>query len=148
MFAKIENNSVVEYPIPNIRQKFPNICFPVILSDSDMPDNYVIIRQSKLPEFGELQKVIELTPIYIENTWVQNFVVVDMDEAEVQQYKDSLAEQVRVERNSLLAKTDIEIIKAYENGIPASSDLKTYRQQLRDITLQEGFPLNVVWPNK
>jgi hypothetical protein len=39
MFAKVENNIIVEYPILNSRQKFPNICFPTILSDSDMPDN-------------------------------------------------------------------------------------------------------------
>lgn len=24
----------------------------------------------------------------------------------------------------------------------------SYRQELRDITLQKGFPLNVIWPTK
>jgi len=148
MFAKVENNIIVEYPILNIRQKFPNICFPTILSDSDMPDNYVIIHQSKMPNFGVLEKVVEQTPIYDGNKWVQNFVVVDMNEDEIQQHTITLAEQIRIQRNELLQSTDIEILKAYESGISVPDDLKTYRQQLRDIPSQEGFPLNIVWPNK
>ncbi len=54
------------------------------------------------------------------------------------------AEKVRETRNKLLAETDWW----------ASSDLTitqeqiAYRQALRDITIQDGFPFNVTWPTK
>lgn len=53
-------------------------------------------------------------------------------------------QKIRENRNSLLAETDWW----------ASSDLTmtqeqiAYRQALRDITAQEGFPFNVTWPIK
>tara|TARA_R100000406_G_scaffold95277_2_gene89102 strand:+ start:808 stop:1158 length:351 start_codon:yes stop_codon:yes gene_type:complete len=55
-----------------------------------------------------------------------------------------LSDQVRTERDRLLAETDWW----------ASSDLTmtaaqtTYRQDLRDIPSQSGFPSNVTWPTK
>lgn len=54
------------------------------------------------------------------------------------------AEQVRAERDQLLAKTDWMALS--DNTL--TPDWATYRQALRDVTLQEGFPYSVVWPTK
>jgi hypothetical protein len=52
---------------------------------------------------------------------------------------------VRDTRSSLLAEADILIFKAEDLGQDTTA-LRTYRQALRDVTLQEGFPLNVTFP--
>lgn len=57
---------------------------------------------------------------------------------------ERLAEEVRTERNALLAETD-------HYGLSdqtMTSDMTTYRQALRDITDQDGFPESVTWPIK
>lgn len=57
---------------------------------------------------------------------------------------ERLAEEVRAERNKLLAETD-------HYGLSdqtMTSDMTTYRQALRDITDQSGFPESVTWPTK
>jgi hypothetical protein len=52
---------------------------------------------------------------------------------------------VRDTRNSLLADADILIFKAEDLGQDTTT-LRQYRQALRDITKQQGFPLNVTFP--
>lgn len=55
------------------------------------------------------------------------------------------AQFVRYKRIPLMLAVDIEINKAEDNGIDVTA-LRTYRQALRDVTKQKGFPSKVVWP--
>lgn len=57
---------------------------------------------------------------------------------------EKLLENIIVERNRLLTETDWTQLP----DIPESTKLlwQPYRQELRDITTQTGFPENVVWP--
>ena len=51
----------------------------------------------------------------------------------------------RMERNILLAETDYAALP----DTPEMSDAMTaYRQALRDVPAQEGFPTNITWPEK
>lgn len=84
---------------------------------------------------------------------------------------EQLATEIRKKRNELLAETDKEMcidrmgIEIPENinatnllsvvtsvfrgiGNILNNNISKYRQELRDITKQEGFPYNVVWPTK
>lgn len=54
---------------------------------------------------------------------------------------------VRSERNRLIAETDWRVIKALESQEPLDFAIVEYRQQLRDIPSQPGFPWNVDWPS-
>jgi hypothetical protein len=55
---------------------------------------------------------------------------------------------VRAERDKKLAECDWIVTKYTEQGEPVPQDWVAYRQALRDISDQEGFPENVVWPEK
>jgi hypothetical protein len=59
---------------------------------------------------------------------------------------DRLAAAAREKRNALLAATDWRVVKALEDGNGLNFDLAVYRQALRDIPEQPGFPLNITWP--
>lgn len=59
----------------------------------------------------------------------------------------ALADRAREERDRRLNATDWVVVKAQETGTPVPTEWKNYRQALRDITLQEGFPTDVKWPN-
>lgn len=54
-----------------------------------------------------------------------------------------LAEMARMQRNGLLAASDWTQVA---DAPVDKAAWATYRQALRDITAQEGFPHNVVWP--
>lgn len=63
-----------------------------------------------------------------------------------EQKLNELAITVRSKRNLLLAETDYLLMSDYPISEEYLEKVKEYRQQLRDITEQEGFPNNVVFP--
>ena len=58
------------------------------------------------------------------------------------------AKSVREQRNQKLKDTDWTVIKALESNTPQNFDITAYRQALRDITSQAGFPWTVQWPTQ
>lgn len=54
--------------------------------------------------------------------------------------------KARAVRNKALLGSDWVVVKAYEQGESVPTDWAEYRQDLRDVTGQVGFPHNVVWP--
>ena len=58
----------------------------------------------------------------------------------------AIAADVRVKRDAMLAATDIMVLRAVENGTPVPQVMKAYRQALRDVPAQPGFPHAIVWP--
>lgn len=89
--------------------------------------------------------------IQIYNTETAQVIVREMDDAE---YSAWLSEQdilqaasVRAERNRLLTETDWLVIKTLEAGNGPDFNLAVYRQALRDVPTQPGFPQSVNWPS-
>lgn len=60
---------------------------------------------------------------------------------------DELAEQVRGIRNNQISKTDYLLTPDYSISEENLTEIKTYRQALRDIPEQAGFPKDVIWPD-
>ena len=56
--------------------------------------------------------------------------------------------EVRAQRDSLIAKTDYLLTPDYPISAKDLEKVKAYRQALRDVPAQEGFPDNVVWPDE
>lgn len=63
-----------------------------------------------------------------------------------EQKLNELATTVRSKRNSLLAKTDYLLMSDYPISEEYLGKVKEYRQQLRDLTKQDGFPRDVTFP--
>ena len=57
------------------------------------------------------------------------------------------AKSVRASRDSKLAECDWRVIKAAETATTLDSAWATYRQALRDVTGQSGFPWTITWPD-
>lgn len=93
-----------------------------------------------------------------------------LERAKKNEYK-ILATEIRSKRNELLKETDKEMcidrlglnfpkdlsmtniissLKQFFYGFSniVNGNMAKYRQELRDITKQEGFPYNVIWPTK
>lgn len=59
-----------------------------------------------------------------------------------------LGEEVRMKRNMLLSETDYLVNADYPISEEVRNEIRLYRQTLRDLTKQEGFPSDVTWPEK
>lgn len=56
------------------------------------------------------------------------------------------ASEVRYKRDSILSTTDYLIQPDYPLSEAQKDEIRKFRQLLRDISQQPGFPENVVWP--
>jgi len=80
-----------------------------------------------------------------------NAVVIDesLVEAEVARLiAEQPAKEARAKRDRLLADSDWVTIRATDTGTPVPAEWQTYRQALRDLPQQTGFPKNIDWPEK
>lgn len=57
-----------------------------------------------------------------------------------------LSSEYRLHRNRLIAETDWILLE--DVNISNKADWLTYRQNLRDLTNQPGFPTDIIWPEK
>lgn len=69
----------------------------------------------------------------------------DIAALQAQAASSEIENEKRAERNRLLAEADIAINKAFDSGADLTA-LKEYRQALRDVPQQAGFPNNIDWP--
>jgi hypothetical protein len=119
--------------------------------------NVEAVFETPKPDAGPYQMAVRNGVTKDSNgNWVQAWVVVDMfkDDAEGTKaekeaaYQASLdaevAKGVRMERDSLLAATDWMAL----SDVTLTADWAAYRQALRDVTAQAGFPHTVTWPSK
>lgn len=80
----------------------------------------------------------------LDGKWYTKYSVTDMD----QETKDALdtaqAEAMRKQRNEKLSECDWTQV----TDAPVNKETwATYRQALRDVTSQEGFPWTITWPD-
>lgn len=76
---------------------------------------------------------------------IVNRAVVPMTAEQLEQIKDNEARLVRVERNRLIAECDwTQLADAPVDSLSWA----IYRQALRDLPLQVGFPFDVTYPTK
>ena len=88
------------------------------------------------PVTGEVDQAQVGQPIY-GNKWLIGYTVENKPQ-------DQAESAVRNKRDQLLAETDWMAL----SDVTMSTEMQSYRQALRDITGQAGFPYNVTWPTK
>lgn len=59
--------------------------------------------------------------------------------------RKQLAEEIRAERDRKLRATDFAV---YADSPHDTDEVREYRQALRDVPQQEGFPEDITWPSK
>lgn len=145
MYARILNGQIVEYPILDIRSRFPNTSFPQHIKESDLPSGFVVVHNAKdLPFAAPGKQIVETSPVLIDGKYFRNYTLVDIDDEQKIAEASIKADEIRKRRNELLAKCDWTQFKDVDEVI--SSKWLVYRQALRDITDQPGFPFSVKWP--
>ena len=90
-----------------------------------------------MPVMGECEQAIR-TDITLNNgVWTQNFAKERWPLDQAEQY-------VRQKRDNLLSETDWMALSDVTLTVPWAA----YRQNLRDVTSQPGFPYGISWPVK
>jgi hypothetical protein len=151
MFIQILSDGTKKYPytIAKVRADNPQVSFPSNPSDETL-EAFGMFRVffSTQPTFDESSQVLtEGVPVFNSDDarWEQTWSVRDMTAEEIANRTEQQGQQVRDQRNQKLSSSDwTQVIDA-----PVDQDAwAAYRQELRDIPSQVGFPWDVIWPTE
>tara|TARA_R100000278_G_scaffold110723_1_gene88007 strand:- start:217 stop:672 length:456 start_codon:yes stop_codon:yes gene_type:complete len=130
------------------RREFPNVSIPKPLTEENVNSlGYDWVFDGAQPS---------LTPPYqssvrdgveqIDGKWYTEFKIVTATGDAATAIDNQVAASQRAERNNLLKETDFYAL----SDVTMSDEMKTYRQELRDLPTASGadWPHNVTWPTK
>lgn len=135
MWINTKTNNVYRFHW-EIRSAFPNVSMPDSLTDSVLSAIGLEPIAATPKPAGYVAE--EIQPTLVAGVWTQQWTVRVPTETET----EAKAAEVRADRNRLLSQTDWTQV----SDTPVDREAwATYRQSLRDITAQTGFPWEVVW---
>lgn len=149
MYAKLNNGNIEKYPytIGDLRKDNPQCSFPRNITQ-DVLDQFGVVPVQAVTRpvlTDPAQEVIEIMPENRDGTWYQVYDVITLDPAAFAEKKASEEAFMRSARNQKLAESDWTQVA---DAPVDKTAWATYRQALREVPQQAGFPWNVVWPAK
>jgi hypothetical protein len=150
MYVKIDDDGQIEqypYTTDMLRLDNPNVSFPKSMSN-ELLASYgvypVVVLDSPVYSEDSQKAIQDNEPTLNGDSWELCWTVVNKTAEEEQQYDSIMSTEVRATRDRLLAETDWYGL----SDVTMPAEIATYRQALRDVPAQDGFPHNVVWPTK
>jgi len=141
MFVKIVDNNVAGFPynVGDLKKENPNVSFPSPITENALAafDVYPV-TPTEAPEYNNKTHRVRQDVKLIDGVWTQTWSLQELPE---QQTSDN----IRAERDRRLVKSDWSQLS---DAPVDSAAWATYRQALRDLPSQEGFPFNITWPTQ
>lgn len=142
MHIKLTNGTPAKYTLGQLRRDNPQTSFPKIIPNEILATYDVypyVIQDVDIDPVS--QNKVEGEFVQIEGQWTLPMVAENKPQAEVEQH-------VRSVRDELLTFSDWTQMSDSPLDESTKASWATYRTELRDIPLQEGFPLNITWPTE
>lgn len=142
MYIKLTDNVPVKHTLEQLRLDNPDTSFPKIIPDELLASYDVysyVIQDVDIDPVS--QNKVEGEFVQIEGQWTLPMVAENKPQAEVEKH-------VRSVRDELLTLSDWTQMPDSPLDESTKASWATYRTELRDIPLQEGFPLNITWPTE
>lgn len=147
MYIKTTNGAYEKpYSIGQLRKDNPGTSFPKNPSEALLAEWGVFpVTPVAQPSVDHTKNVIEKPPVNVNGKWTQVWEVADATAQEISQRLADKANAVREQRDTLLTQTDWTQVA---DAPVDKAAWATYRQALRDLPQQDGFPVMIVWPTK
>jgi hypothetical protein len=134
------------YTVEELKADNPNVSFPSPLTEEDvLPFGVRDVLTTPPPNidyfFNAYPKAVEGV-----NGWIEEWEIFPASQEEIDARIGSQEAGVRAERDRLLTESDWTQVP---DAVNAGADIDAwadYRQQLRDVSKQQGFPWEVEWP--
>lgn len=136
---------------------FPNgadlvVAFPQYsISVNPLPEDLVQyeiypVEPCPVPLPNRQQYVVRELPKFIDGVWKDQLVLKDLTPEELAQHTPAESNWIKLERMRQLYETDW--TQVADNGLSDAEKeaWRVFRQGLRDLTSQPGFPWNITWP--
>lgn len=145
VFAPAQVVKQFPYSVDELRKAHPNVSFPQNPSEQLLAEWSVFpVIPREAPPFDYATRNCQMVEPTLENgQWVQRWEVTPATDDEIAERTEQQSSRIRAERNQRLTDCDwTQLPDAPVDPAPWA----VYRQTLRDITAQAGFPWDVTWP--
>lgn len=144
-------NAVAEkypYSIGQLRKDNPQVSFPKNPPDALLADYGVFpVTPTERPDVDpRTERLEEGAPVLIDGLWTQAWDIVALTDDEIFERDEAHGDQIRAERTQRLSASDWTQVDDAPLSNVQKAAWAAYRQALRDIPQQAGFPWDVVWP--
>jgi len=147
MYVLAPNQTVEIYPysIGDLRRDNPNTSYPRNPSDATLADwNVFPVTDKPAPDYNpSTQNCNQVNPTLKAGKWEMTWLVTPATPEQIAERTSAKEVEVRQQRNQLLSNCDWTQLPDAPVDTAAWA---TYRQELRDVTAQAGFPWDVQWP--
>lgn len=148
-FCVLSDGQPSQWPLTfdELKEFFPSVSFCLPIDEQALSElGAAIIHPSSKPSFNPAShKLQESTPVLEGGQWRQQWQAVLLSPEEQTISDKNQADTVRAGRNARLAQCDWTQLA----DSPVDGEAWTaYRQALRDVPAQPGFPWEVTWPEQ
>ena len=135
-FAKFDGEKWIDVVKPSTAAE----CVGIIVSHKDRSFHAAELRKifKELTEGSSTHRQVWLPDLSI--------TVEEIPKKTEEEIKSEAAESVRENRDALIRETDFLMMPDYPISSEERQTVQAYRQALRDVPQQSGFPLEIDWP--
>lgn len=148
-YAKLTADKKVEqypYTLTDLRIQTPNTSFPKEIDDATALFFGVVPVTPTTPPPQTFDTNLQRTAILQDDTWVEEWVQTPATPEQIEERTAAATLDARLKRNQLLTDCDWTQLPDAPAPFFGANEWTTYRQKLRDITSQAGFPWEITWP--
>ena len=148
-YAKISTDGSVEiypYSLLQLKLDYPNVSFPYNLTSTDLSAfNIVEVLSVNSPNINYDQSLLRDVEQLVDGSYVEKWTIVDASVEEIEDKTVRESQTVRSIRNEKLKTSDWTQLP---DAPVDSASWAVYRQALRAVPEQVGFPWTITWPTE
>ena len=134
------------YTLTDLRRQYKNISWPKQISD-ETAAKFDVYPVTPSPQPADRYDInIERTAVKQDTTWVEQWLETPATPEQIAERTEAKAAAVRADRNQRLASCDWTQLADSPLDADGKAAWALYRETLRMVPQQQGFPWNVQWP--
>jgi hypothetical protein len=137
MYIKLTDGQPQPYSIGQLRRDNPQVSFPSTIPAPSLAEYDVYeVTPTEQPGYDSNTQTVSQAVELVDDVWTQVWTVAPLPQ-------DQAESNIRSQRDDLLTRSDWTQVADAPVDKQAWAD---YRQALRDVPSQAGFPYSVIWP--
>ena len=150
MYILTDDSAVLKFPyfLEELRSDNPQTSFPLEMSAEELAEWGVFAVEEEMPPAynEQIESIVIDAPALVKGKWIRGWLVTPASEEEIEHRTLIKTDQVRIERNRYLSNSDFTQLNDYPGSTSKLAQFTQFRQALRDLPAQPGFPWDVIWP--